>query len=496
MSTQQLKGIVVNESLETVYHSKVEFDELNYGTKKGVFTSGKQVYAPVVMWLDALDLLFERLIEGVDLKRVKGVSGACQQHGSVYMNSKAGNVLKELDSSKSLKEQLKDCFAWEMSPNWQDHSTIEQCKQFEDAVGGREELANITGNKAHHRFTGPQILRLKQTQPEAYEQTETIALVSSFLASVLAGQHAPLDISDVCGMNLWDIENQKWNDKLMSLIDNKFTAGVGNYKLQTCSYFEKKYGLKCNVLSFTGDNPGTILSLPLATNDVIVSLGTSTTALVVTQKYVPSPLYHLFTHPVGKGYMGMLCYCNGALAREQVRDNVNEKYGTTGWEKFNELAESTSTNFDQYGFYFPLDEIIPEVKATTQRFGENWEIPDNDALAILESQALSIRNRLAPMIGTSRRVYFVGGGSNNQTICKIFTKVLVPSDGAYTMDLSDACAIGAANRAAFGCNSSEGELWEDFIEKRWGNWCKSVGYEGDDNYQHRLAKFVECEKQL
>jgi xylulokinase len=43
-----------------------------------------EVYAPVAMWIEALDLILARMKESrFDFSLVKGVSGAGQQHGSV-----------------------------------------------------------------------------------------------------------------------------------------------------------------------------------------------------------------------------------------------------------------------------------------------------------------------------------------------------------------------------------------------------------------------------
>lgn len=107
--------------------------------------------------------------------------------------------------------------------------------------------------------------------------------MSSFLASLFLGRIAPIDISDVCGMNLWDIEENKYDDKLMSLaagssdttdLKNKLGAVPkdGGGSLGTIStYFVKRYGFdpSCSIAPFTGDNPSTILALPLRPFDAI-----------------------------------------------------------------------------------------------------------------------------------------------------------------------------------------------------------------------------------
>src|SRR2546430_1500709 len=137
-------------------------------------------------------------------------------------------------------------------------------------------------------------MRFRNKNPEAYRQTRRISLVSSFLASIFLGQIAPFDISDVCGMNLWDIKRGQWNEALLRLAggdSNNLQKKLGQVRLQTegtlgkiSPYFVDRYGFPydCQISPFTRDNPATILSLPLRPLDAIVSLGTSTTFLMST----------------------------------------------------------------------------------------------------------------------------------------------------------------------------------------------------------------------
>lgn len=111
-----------------------------------------EVFAPVGMFLEAVDLVLTRLKEqGADFGKVRGVSGAGMQHGTVFWSGEAEKLLGNLDAGKTLVEQLgKKAFSHPFSPNWQDASTQEQCEAFEDKVGGTQELAIVTGSKAHH----------------------------------------------------------------------------------------------------------------------------------------------------------------------------------------------------------------------------------------------------------------------------------------------------------------------------------------------------------
>jgi hypothetical protein len=139
-----------------LYEAKTDFDAdlSKYGIKKGVFVKEetRAVYAPVAMWLEAVDIVLQRLEDkGTPFRRIKGISGAGQQHGSVYWNKTGEELLGKLTPEETLVDQLaKTAFAHPFSPNWQDGSTQKECDKFDAELGSADELAQITGSKAHH----------------------------------------------------------------------------------------------------------------------------------------------------------------------------------------------------------------------------------------------------------------------------------------------------------------------------------------------------------
>ena len=94
------------------------------------------------------------------MSHVKALSGAGQQHGSTYWRTGAEEMLKSLRPDKFMHDELAHAFSILDSPIWMDSSTTKQCKNLETAVGGPEELANITGSRAYERFTGKFIYTL------------------------------------------------------------------------------------------------------------------------------------------------------------------------------------------------------------------------------------------------------------------------------------------------------------------------------------------------
>lgn len=519
LSTQQLKALVVNSDLKVVYLAKFDFDADSRGfpIKKGVLTNEAEheVFAPVAMWLQAMDGVLDQLrAHGLDFSRVKGISGAGQQHGSVYWGEDAEKLLGQMDAGASLENQLSGAFSHPFSPNWQDASTQKECDEFDAFLGSPERLAMTTGSKAHHRFTGPQILRFQRKYPDVYRRTARISLVSSFVASLFLGRVAPLDISDVCGMDLWNIQKGGYDSDLLGFCAGEYGvedlrrklgevpedggAHLGNIN----RYYVERYGFSpdCTVIPSTGDNPATILALPLRESDAMVSLGTSTTFLMSTPSYKPDPATHFFNHPTTPGlYMFMLCYKNGGLARELVRDAIDAKLGTDSsagpWANFDKVTLQTrpmgqKSNSDpmKMGLFFPRPEIVPNLHAGQWRFTynpddgkltettEGWDRPLDEARAIVESQLLSLRLRSRGLTRSPgpgmppqpRRVYLVGGGSKNKAIARVAGELLGGSEGVYKLEIGDnACALGAAYKAVWSLERKPGQTFEDLIGQRW-----------------------------
>ena len=121
-------------------------------------------------------------------------------------------ALAALDPERPLVEQVEPMLSRAVSPIWMDSSTGAECRA--DCSGRRRDasLAQHTGSRAFERFTGPQIRKFASHEPAAYAATDRIHLVSSFLASLLAGRHAPIDPGDGSGMNLMDLTSANWWD--------------------------------------------------------------------------------------------------------------------------------------------------------------------------------------------------------------------------------------------------------------------------------------------
>ncbi|KAG0712892.1 Xylulose kinase [Chionoecetes opilio] len=461
-STQQVKAIVVSEGQEVLQEAAVQFDNdlPEYRTHGGVHVRGDDqctVTAPAIMWVKALDMLMDKLrVAGADFTTIAAISGTAQQHGSVYWRTGASKTLENLQPDRFLHEQLSQAFCVPDSPVWMDSSTSEQCQRLEEAVGGPQKLAEITGSRAYQRFTGPQIAKIHQKRVEAYNNTERISLVSSFACSLLLGSYAPIDFADASGMNLLDIKTKTWSQPCLDAnvtflphqacapgLAEKLGAPVASAERVgvIAGYFVDRYSFdpECAVVAFTGDNPASLAGMCVGQGDVVVSLGTSDT-VILWPSDPPAPQLegHVLVNPVDSAaFMVLLCFKNGSFTREKIRDECADG----AWDLFNELLDMTPRgNFGNMGMYYHLKEIIPELEGVF-RFNKAGEAVGRfasrevEVRSVIESQFIAKRmyaEKLGYSLGgEGRRVLATGGASGNSSILQVLADVF--NCPVYTM---------------------------------------------------------------
>jgi xylulokinase len=535
-STQALKASLLDADLGVKAELEVRFDRdlPHHGTRGGTLLGPEGsgiVYSPVMIVVEAIDMLFDRIKQaGWPVERIRGVSAAGQQHASVYWSKQAPELLGSVDSGKALAPQLIKAFSRSEIPNWQDSSTLSECAELERRLGGAERLAEITGSKAHTRFTASQIMRFRKTDPDAYEATSRISLVSSYVTTLLCldGQIKGIDESDACGMNLWTMNTAErgWSKEAMKAVAGS-AEGVkelarklgeverdgGRVVGKIGDWFVQRYGFssECVVCPGTGDNPATFLSFSLRENEGLVSLGTSDTVLVSTSVYKPDPQFHAFIHPAhvttpngnDMRYFNMLVYKSGSLAREYVRD----RYCSSSWDQFNNALEkgrcrSKDDQVRKIGFYWLKPDIIPSNAEGVYKYEDGQPVDDyasadENAIALLNSQLLNYRSRSSAILGaeagphkdqkTLSRLYATGGAAANTVICDLMADVLGcdickpiewdTSSGSWQNAHYNACSVAAAYKAAWGwsrfATDDKDEDFDNFV-KRAANRRKSA----------------------
>ncbi|MFW6457458.1 MAG: xylulokinase, partial [Planctomycetota bacterium] len=451
-------AIVIDHDSQSIIHEEsVAFDDMSgYGTDNGVLRSDEPqvVHSPPLMWVEALDVLFEGLKRSdVPLGQIAAISGSGQQHGSVYCNDAASQTLTTLSPDNTLKEQLSHVFSRPTSPIWMDSSTEVECEEIEAALGGKRATAAKTGSAAFERFTGPQIRKFYKKHPNAYEQTAHIALVSSFMASIVTGEIAPIDHGDGAGMNLMDIQSRTWHpealaatapdleDKLPPLVPSASVIGTVN------PYFADKYGVNPDALSlaWSGDNPNSLIGVGLVEPGMVaISLGTSDTYFGFMEECNTDPNGegHVFGAPTGD-YMSLICFKNGSLARERIRDQYNYD-----WEQFSAALKQTPPG-NNGGMMLPYfePEIVPRVlEPGVQRHNLDESDAPANCRAVVEAQMMSMRLHSEWMGRNPSEIYATGGASANDAILQVMADV--HKCPVYRFETPNSAALGAALRAA------------------------------------------------
>jgi len=462
-STQSCSAIVVDvEQGVVIAEASVNFGEQlpQYNAPNGFIPNGEngEVHSDPRMWLDALEMLLNDLAEHCDLSKVSAVSGAGQQHGSVYLNETWLETVRGLSAEKSLSEQLAPALSRVTSPIWMDSSTGDECAEIATAVGGDETVCRKSGSVATERFTGPQIRRFYKNDSAGYEATTRIHLVSSFLCSVLIGDDAAIDTGDGAGMNLLNIGSWQWDQGLLEatapMLKEKLPeAKSGNTVVGILSpYFIDKYGFTEDVpvTIFTGDNPSSLVGMGASVpGKVVVSLGTSDTFFAAMSEVVsdPSGCGHVFGNPIN-GSMSLQCFVNGSLARERVKD----KFGYD-WEQFTQAFSNTpSGNNSNLMVPFFTPETSPRVSLDSPILKggepfENWQDADAAVRACVEGQFMNMKIRTEWMQLQPEVIYLTGGASQNNAIAQVIADIFQAK--VQRLEVSGSVALGAAMRAAY-----------------------------------------------
>jgi xylulokinase len=467
-STQSLSAIVIEvdgHAARVALETSIPFDEAlpQYGTRHGVLPSpepGVAVSSPV-MWAEAMDLMMGRLAaSGLDLSRLAAISGSAQQHGSVYLSPGSNWAL---DTSRLLAPQVGERLSRAVAPIWMDSSTSVECAEITaavgtavggGAVGGAAALAARTGSRAFERFTGPQIRKFAKTDPAAYARTGRIHLVSSFLASVLAGCDAPVDPGDGSGANLMDLEAGRWWPVAVEATAPGLAAKLPAIAPSTTivgplsPYWQTRHRLPpARVVVWSGDNPCSLIGVGLVREGrVAISLGTSDTifgpmdAPRADARGIAEAggTGHVFGAPTGR-FMGLTCFSNGSLARERVRD----AFGLT-WDGFSRaLGAAPPGNAGRLMLPWFEPEITPPVlQPGVHRVGLAEDDVAGNVRGVVEAQQMAMAIHSQWMGVNIDTIFATGGASVNEGILQVMADVFGAE--VYRSTVGNSAALGAA----------------------------------------------------
>jgi xylulokinase len=483
LSTQSLTAVVIEPATGDLQRHAINYDSCypSYGTTDGVIIGddSRVAYVNPIMWIEALgDMLDWLYLKGLS-RKIDGIGVSAQQHGTVYLNQNFKTVLSQLDPSKNFTVQLRDIFSRSISPIWMDSSTNDECQEISNYLGGDLNVARLTGSVATERFAAPQIRKFWKENPTAYHETAHIALISTFVTSLLIGYPAPVDTGDGFGTNLADIRTGIWSlaamratapdlEQRLPLLLNRDEV-VGNVS----SYLIERYGFsqQTDVIVGSGDNPCSLVGLDLIGDPDIhaISLGTSDTYFGYTQQFKAEKRStgHIFGAADGQ-YMFLICFKNGSLAREKVKD----RYGLS-WDEFSNILQKIPPgNNGKIMLPYFLPEITPRVlDPKVKRFG-GLEMDDIfcNVRAVAEAQIMAMYLHSGWVGRRPKCIFVTAGGSQNRGLLKVISQVF--GTEVHAFEVEESAALGAAVRAAHCCLNAKGfsiswkELTNPYVNKK------------------------------
>ena len=140
-------------------------------------------------WIDALRDCFSRIDPSIR-KGICVISVSGQQHGFVPLAAD-GTVLSRVKL-------------------WCDTSTVGECAEIENALGGRERTHDLLGNPILPGYTAGKIRWLWKNHPDLYGRMAYVLLPHDYIDFVLTGR-VIMENGDASGTGLMDTINGGWN---------------------------------------------------------------------------------------------------------------------------------------------------------------------------------------------------------------------------------------------------------------------------------------------
>jgi len=271
-------------------------------------------------------------------------------------------------------------------------------------------------------------------------------------------------------MNLMSIRERRWHPRALEAtapgLERRLPPLAPPWEVVSpvAPYWAQRHGLSPAALAcaWSGDNPCSVVGLGLVRpGQVAISLGTSDTyfGTMAECRTDPAGEGHVFVAPTG-GYMSLICFKNGSLARERVRD----LYGLD-WAGFSRALDATPPgNEGRLMLPYFEPEIVPRVLVPgVRRFDLREDDAAGNCRAVVEAQMLSMRRHSAWMGVRPERIFATGGASRNGAILQVMADV--HECPVFRLEVTNGAALGAALRAAHAWHLHRAEPlgWEEVV---------------------------------
>ncbi|MBQ7596087.1 MAG: xylulokinase, partial [Clostridia bacterium] len=355
------------------------------------------------------------LLCGFDASSVKGIGCAGQMHGLVVLD-KDDNVIRP-------------------AILWNDGRTQKETDYLNNVIG-KDVLSQRTANIAFAGFTAPNILWMKENEPELFEKISKIMLPKDYINYRLTGVFAT-EYSDASGMLLLDVENKRWSDEMIKVcginasqlpeLKESYDV-IGALTADTAAKFGLDVGV--SVVAGAGDNAAAAVGTGTVNDGGCnISLGTSGTIFISSDKFAVDKFnaLHSFDHANGKYHL-MGCILSAASCNKWFCDEIlkTNDYAAEQTDITDEKLGANNIYFLPYlmGERSPLN----DTDARGIFIGMSMDTDRTDMVqAVLEGVAFAIRDNfeIAKALGIDiKKSKLCGGGAKSPLWRKIIANVL------------------------------------------------------------------------
>ncbi|MGN1164430.1 MAG: xylulokinase [Candidatus Ornithospirochaeta sp.] len=261
-------------------------------------------------YIDGLKKCFGE-IESEIRRDIRAISVSGQQHGFVPIDE-CGSVLHDVKL-------------------WCDTSTALECREIEEAYGGREKVMEEVGNPILPGYTASKILWLKKNHRDEYENMRYVLLPHDYINHYLTGK-VVMERGDASGTGLLDIRRGIWHKGICdvvspSLVDKLPPIWEGLPPIGTLTErasVELGLGLDVAVAPGGGDNMMSAIGTgAVKDGEMTISLGTSGTLFASSSRPLIDKEGRLAAFFSSHGtYLPLLCTMNCTVAEEVLRKEM------------------------------------------------------------------------------------------------------------------------------------------------------------------------------
>lgn len=379
----------------------------------------------------------------IDGTSIKGIGFSGQMHGLVILDRE----------NKVLRPAIL----------WCDQRTQEECDYLNTEIG-QDKISLYTGNKALTGFTAPKLLWVRKHEKATFDKIAHVLLPKDYIRYKLTGVFAT-DVSDASGMLMLDVENRKWSEEMLDILDIKKKVlpkvyesweVTGHLTEEVAEYL----GLtdKCVVVGGAGDQAAGAVGTGIVESGILsVALGTSGVVFASSDNYEVDDenRLHSFCHSNGKWHqMGVML--SAASCLKWWVEDINKDLEGDAFEKLLKEAQGSPVGSNGVVFLpYLMGERTPysDPCAKGVFFGLNITTSRADMTrAVLEGVCFGLRDSLEILKSLKVPVEAVrisGGGAKSP----LWRQILADIFGVKVQVISskEGPALGAAILAAVGC---------------------------------------------